>query len=95
MRWIVKNVLPAMATVNSWISPNGTLRPVQKSASDVARVCWEIEKPTKGTATYLNGTEPLETAKEARNEANRKALWKYGMKAAGLAQGDTMLKDWQ
>ncbi|KYK58641.1 hypothetical protein DCS_05658 [Drechmeria coniospora] len=90
----MKILVPLAAPVMAKFSPNGVLRPTWKSAADVIRACFEIEPP-KGKALYLNGTDELETAKDARDAKKRQVLWKYGLEAAGIKAGDTVLTNWQ
>ncbi|KAK7424875.1 hypothetical protein QQX98_000150 [Neonectria punicea] len=94
MQFNIKKLLPIMAYVAVKFSPNGSMRPLWKSAGDAVRLCFNVEAP-KGKLLYLNGTDELETSKEARDAANRKSLWNYGLVAAGITQGDTVLRDWQ
>ncbi|KAF7545148.1 hypothetical protein G7Z17_g9407 [Cylindrodendrum hubeiense] len=94
MHFNIKVMLPIIAYLAVKFSPNGAMRPLWKSAGDVVRLCFDVDAP-KGKLLYLNGTDEFETAKEARNAANRKSLWDYGVVAAGIKQGDTVLTNWQ
>lgn len=89
----MKVAVPVLAAVLVRLSANAAVRPTWKSAADVVRACFEIEAP--GRALYLNGTEELETARDARDAGKRRALWSYGLEAAGIGGGDTALADWQ
>ncbi|PHH86959.1 hypothetical protein CDD83_9489 [Cordyceps sp. RAO-2017] len=90
----MKVVLPLLAAILVRFYPNGAIRPLWKSASDVVGACFEVETP-KGKFLYLNGSEEWETAKDAQDEDKRRALWQYGLEAAGIKAGDTVLADWQ
>lgn len=89
--------MKAIPLFSSWMvgsDPNGTVRPVWKSAADVIRACFEIDAP-KGTAYYLNGTDELETAKASTDSSKRRELWDYGLKLSSLGPNDTALEEWQ
>ncbi|PHH74780.1 hypothetical protein CDD80_2852 [Ophiocordyceps camponoti-rufipedis] len=90
----MKLVVPLLAAVMVHWSPNGVARPLWKSAADVMEACFTRAPPQDG-ALYLNGSEPYETAREARDEAKRRMLWAYGIEAAGIEAGDTALADWR
>lgn len=90
----IKLLLPLFASLMVRSQPNGTIRPLWKSAGDVVEACFDREIP-KGKALYLNGTDVLETGKEAQDTANRQQLWEYGLRAAEIKPGDTVLKNWQ
>ncbi|KAF4456820.1 hypothetical protein F53441_1117 [Fusarium austroafricanum] len=94
---VMSHMLKLLAPITSLqarFKSNGDIRPVWKSAVDAVQLAFETEAPT-GKFLYLNGTDELDTGKEAREDANRKALWGYGLEAAGIKQGDTNLHDWQ
>ncbi|EHK17485.1 uncharacterized protein TRIVIDRAFT_226446 [Trichoderma virens Gv29-8] len=92
---VMKLVLPTVANVSVWMSPNGMLRTARKSAADVIRACFELEAH-RGEALHLDGSATgLEIAKEAKDEAKRKEVWEYGLKAAHIEEGDTVLVDWK
>ncbi|KAL2685325.1 hypothetical protein Neosp_006422 [[Neocosmospora] mangrovei] len=90
VRWL----LPLMAPIAVKFNPNGPFRPLWKSAGDAVRLCFEVEVPA-GKLLYLNGTDELDTGRESKNVANRNALWAYGLEAAEIRQGDTILRDWK
>ncbi|RGP66512.1 hypothetical protein FLONG3_8822 [Fusarium longipes] len=90
----VKFALPMVSPLLVYFNPNGPYRPLYKSAADAVRLAFETEVP-KGKLLYLNGTDELETGKEARDEAKRKALWAYGLEAARIKREDTILQNWQ
>lgn len=90
----MKLVMPVAASIAVRSKPNGVLRPMWKSADDVMQACFDREVP-KGKALYLNGTDEWETGVEARDAANRRSVWEYGLKAADVKQGDTVLVNWQ
>ncbi|KAH7005573.1 hypothetical protein EDB82DRAFT_472274 [Fusarium venenatum] len=90
----IKLALPIVSPLLVWYNPNGPYRPLYKSAADAVHLAFETEAP-KGRLLYLNGTEEFETGKEARDGVKRKALWAYGLEAAQIKRGDTILQDWQ
>jgi hypothetical protein len=90
----IKLALPIVSPLLVYFRPNGPYRPLYKSAADAVHLAFETEAP-KGRLLYLNGTDELETGKEARDDAKRSALWAYGLEAAQIRQGDTILQDWQ
>ncbi|KAH7022868.1 hypothetical protein EDB80DRAFT_769768 [Ilyonectria destructans] len=94
MHFNIKWMLPIMAYLAVKFNPNGAMRPLWKSAGDVLRLCFEVDAP-KGKTLYLNGTDELKTSKEARDATKRKSLWDYGLIAAGIKQGDTVLTNWK
>ncbi|KAM0240087.1 hypothetical protein ACHAP5_008116 [Fusarium lateritium] len=94
MYYSIKFVAPLVAPLLVRFSPNGDFRPAWKSAGDAIQLALETEA-SAGKPLYLNGTDELETAKEAQDGAKRKALWTYGLEAAQIKQGDTVLQDWQ
>ncbi|KAL7945961.1 NAD(P)-binding protein [Trichoderma barbatum] len=92
---VMKLVLPIIAEVSVRIKPNGVLRPAWKSAADVVRACFELEAH-RGGVLHLDGSEtkpPI--AKEVKDEAKRKEVWEYGLKAAHIEEGDTVLVNWK
>ncbi|KAF4981137.1 hypothetical protein FZEAL_3007 [Fusarium zealandicum] len=91
---MIKWLLPTFASFAVKFSPNGSMRPMWKSAGDAVRLCFEVDVPA-GKLLYLNGTDELETGREARDGASRKGLWAYGLEAAQIKQGDTILQEWQ
>ncbi|KAM0564190.1 hypothetical protein ACHAPJ_000399 [Fusarium lateritium] len=90
MRVLAPIVTPIIVRFN----PNANFRPLWKSARDAVQLAFVTEVPA-GKLLYLNGTDELETGKESRDGTNRKALWTYGLEAAQIGQGDTILQDWQ
>ncbi|WZH39866.1 Short-chain alcohol dehydrogenases/reductase [Fusarium acuminatum] len=94
MYYGLKFVAPLVAPLLVKFSPNGDYRPAWKSAGDAIQLAFETEA-SAGKPLYLNGTDELETSKEAQDDAKRKALWTYGLEAAQIKQGDTILQDWQ
>lgn len=90
----VKLVVPLAASIMVRFQPNGNIRPLWKSAGDVIQACFDRDVP-KGKALYLNGTDELETSKEAQDVANRRSLWDYSLKAAEIKPGDTVLVNWE
>ncbi|KAM0442614.1 hypothetical protein ACHAQK_004310 [Fusarium lateritium] len=94
MYYSLKLVAPLVAPLLVRFSPNGDFRPAWKSAGDAIQLALKTEA-LAGKSLYLNGTDELETAKEAQDYAKRKALWTYGLEAAQIKQGDTILQDWQ
>ena len=87
-------IVPLAAPLMVRLSPNGLIRPTWKSAADVIRACFEVEPP-KGKLLYLNGTDELETAKDARDKGKSQPVWRYGLEVAGIKSGDSALADWQ
>ncbi|PFH59293.1 hypothetical protein XA68_12585 [Ophiocordyceps unilateralis] len=90
----MKLVIPLLAAVMVRWSPNGVARPTWKSAADIMEACFTRPAPKDGVL-YLNGSEPHQTAKDAHDSEKRRALWTYGVKAAGIEAGDTALADWR
>lgn len=91
----MKIVFPILNPILVQRDPNGAMRTSAKSAGDVVRAVFDIEAPTGGKGLYLNGTDEMEVAKDARDETKRRSLWEYGLKAGGIREGDTVLKEWQ
>ncbi|KAF4340062.1 dehydrogenase reductase [Fusarium beomiforme] len=87
-------ILAPVISLQARFKPNGEFRPLWKSAEDAVQLTFET-KGQPGKLLYLNGTDELETGKEARDDTKRKALWRYGLEAAGIEQGDTFLNRWQ
>lgn len=93
--YVVMNlVMPVVSELGVRISPNGMVRPSWKSAADVVRACFELDAH-RGEALHLNGTAGMQIAKDARDEAKRREVWEYGVKAARIEEGDTALVDWK
>ncbi|KAF5965554.1 dehydrogenase reductase [Fusarium coicis] len=87
-------ILAPVISLQARFKPNGDFRPLWKSAEDAIRLAFETEAPT-GELLYLNGTDEHEIGREAKDDAKRKALWSYGLKAAGIQRDDTVLNGWQ
>ncbi|KAH7171081.1 hypothetical protein EDB81DRAFT_189381 [Dactylonectria macrodidyma] len=94
MHFQIKRILPLAAYLAVKFSPNGSMRPLWKSAGDAVQLCFYADAP-KGKALYRNGSEEHGTSKEARDVTKRKYLWEYGLTAASIKQSDTALKNWQ
>ena len=92
-RMILK-LVGLLARPMSWWNENGIFRPTWKSAEHVLRAAFEIDLPADHVL-YLNGTEPLQAARQTRDAAKQKALWQYGREAAKIQEKDTVLSDWQ
>ncbi len=94
--FFVQWVFPLLVGFMTWISPNGMLRTVSKSAADVLRAAFDTaqlgERPK---AVYLNGSELGDTSAEAKDAAKRRELWEASVGYAALGPGDTILSDWQ
>lgn len=91
---LMKGLVPVLSEISVRISPNGMIRPPRKSAADVVRACFEIDAHP-GSALHLNGTDGIEIAKDAKDEAKRRELWEYGVQAAKIEEGDTVLANWK
>lgn len=92
---VMKLVLPVVTEISVRVKPNGVIRTPWKSAADAVRACFEIEAH-RGEVLHLDGTSTdLLVAKEAKDEAKRKEVWEYGLKAAHIEEGDTVLADWK
>ncbi|KAF3076397.1 Short-chain dehydrogenase TIC 32 [Trichoderma lentiforme] len=92
---VMKLVLPIVTEISVRVKPNGVIRAPWKSAADAIRACFEIEAH-RGEVLHLDGTSTdLLVAKEAKDEAKRKEVWEYGLKAAHIEEGDTVLVDWK
>ncbi|KAL7935318.1 NAD(P)-binding protein [Trichoderma chlorosporum] len=92
---VMKLVVPVIAEVSVRMKPNGVIRPPWKSAADAISACFELEAH-HGEALHLDGSATgLKVAKEVKDEAKRKELWEYGLKAAHIEEGDTALADWK
>ncbi|KAF5616702.1 dehydrogenase reductase [Fusarium sp. NRRL 52700] len=87
-------ILAPVISLQARFNPNGEFRPLWKSAEDAIRLAFETEAPM-GELLYLNGTDELDTRRGAKDDAMRKALWSYGLKAAGIQRDDTVLNGWQ
>lgn len=78
------------------MSPNGMLRTVSKSATDVLGAAFDTmrlgERP-KGV--YLNGSEIGDTSAEAKDAAKQRELWEASVRYTALGPGDTILSHWQ
>ena len=90
IQWIV----PLVAPIATSLSPNGSLRTTAKSAQDIINASFSLEVHP-GQPLYLNGSEISQTAKEARDEEKRKALWVYGIQAGQVTRADTVLAEWE
>lgn len=91
----MKVAVPLLAEVLVRLRPNAAVRPLRKSAADVMRACLETEAPARGRPVYLDGTVETQTARDARDADKRRALWRYGLAAAGIDGHDTALAKWQ
>lgn len=92
---VMKLVLPIVTEISVRVKPNGVIRTPWKSAADAVRACFEIEAH-RGEVLHLDGASTdLLVAKEAKDEAKRKEVWEYGLKAAHIEEGDTVLVDWK
>lgn len=90
-----KFVLPIVAPISTFISPNGDVRTPSKSAGDIMELCFNAKPPKKGNALYVNGTKEMETAVMARDPAKRKEVWESGIQAADIKPTDTILVNWK
>ncbi len=92
---VVGTIIPLLAPLMTWLSPNGLLRTPAKSAADVLRAAFDTR--TLGDhpkELYLNGSAPVVTGAEARDPKKRAMLWHDSVGYTKLTAKDTVLKDW-
>lgn len=86
--------MPVLSEIDVRFSPNGMLWPSWKSAADVTRGYFESEA-LRGKPLRLDDTAGFQIAKDARDEIERKELWKYRLGAARIEEGDVALIYWK
>ena len=86
-------VLPLVAVLATWVMPNGPLRTTKKSAQNVLKAAFDLGPQTKGL--YLDGSEPTEMSREAKDPEKRKTLWSDTVRYASLREGETCLAQWK
>ncbi|KAF4952394.1 hypothetical protein FSARC_12651 [Fusarium sarcochroum] len=90
----MKIILPLLATISTYLSPNGLFHLPSKSAADTIRAAFELDLP-QDEVLYLNGTDKFAAAKETRDLQKRKELWQYALQTACIGGQDTALAQWQ
>lgn len=100
--WFLRVVLfgilvPAIATLWDWASPNGTFRTLGKSARDVVAAAFACGPPPltewpKGV--FLNGSAVGEYNSQAKDPLKRDVVWKGSVRYAKLKEGETLLENW-
>lgn len=101
--WFLRVVLfgilvPAMAALWSWVTPNGTFRTLSKSARDVvaaAFACGPSPLCEKPKGVFLSGSELGEYNAQARDPVKRDVVWRGSVQYAKLEEGDTILENWK
>lgn len=74
---------------------NGTIRLPSRSATDVLEAAFATaDHEDSFKDKYFDGTTPMETSEESRNEASRDLVWKETVKLVGLKPGETVLTKW-
>ncbi|XDG02394.1 hypothetical protein ABKA04_002009 [Annulohypoxylon sp. FPYF3050] len=96
--WFLRTILfpiivPLLAPLLTWLDPNGGVRTVRKSSSDVVNAAFETGPRLRGK--YLNGSELQEIVPEALDAKKRAMVWRDSVKYAKLTQQDTVLLDWE
>ncbi|KAI1869779.1 uncharacterized protein JN550_005760 [Neoarthrinium moseri] len=89
--------IPLLASITTWLWPNGTVRTQTKGAQDIIHAAFESNGASdeRTTNTYLDGTTPREMSTEARDVKKREVLWRESIEYAQLKEGDTVLVNWR
>jgi hypothetical protein len=94
-RFFMRYVVPTLAPLTIWFSPNGFFRTPAKSAADVLSAAFDADKYGEyPKAVYLNGDTPDTPSEESRDAAKQKQLWMGTLKFVNIVEGDTALKNW-
>jgi hypothetical protein len=94
-RLFMRYVVPTLAPLTIWFSPNGFFRTPAKSAADVLSAAFDAgEYGEYPKAVYLNGDTPDTPSEESRDAAKQKQLWTETLTFVNIAEGDTALKNW-
>lgn len=91
-------LLPAIAAVLIYFTPNGPIRPVKKSADDiVAAALMSGPSPLspRPKGLYLNGSDLGARNPEAKDPAKTVMLWRDTLRYTQLKDGETCLKNWR
>ncbi|KAL2852093.1 hypothetical protein BJY01DRAFT_244706 [Aspergillus pseudoustus] len=93
-RFVLVPPVQAYTKLAVYLWPNGTLRTVEKSSSDVVRAALSTEDPQLGLHpkdVYLNGSELAESAAASQNKENQDLLWRLSLRYAKLDERETAL----
>ncbi|KAF5026990.1 hypothetical protein F66182_863 [Fusarium sp. NRRL 66182] len=90
----IKVIMPLLAAISTYWSPNGFFRLPSKSADDTIRAAFKVDLP-QGEVLYLNGTDTHTAAKETGHHQKREELWQYALQVASMGGKDTALAQWQ
>ncbi|KAK6068470.1 putative short-chain dehydrogenase [Seiridium cupressi] len=96
--WIMKLLIfHIVFPIVAMLMPNGPIRTTKTSASHVLQAAFDADPGPSGTLKnkYLDGTEPVKTSTESNDPQKRDLVWKQSVRYAHLAEGDTILADWQ
>jgi hypothetical protein len=91
-------LLPTIAAVMVYWMPNGSIRSVKKSASDiVAAALADGPAPlsARPKALYLDGSQVGARNAEAKDPAKGAMLWRDTLRYAQLKEGETCLENWR
>ncbi|KAI0110764.1 putative short-chain dehydrogenase [Nemania sp. FL0031] len=94
--WFIRVVIfKIVYPIVLWFSPNGLVRSPSTSASQVleAATCMTPEGEVPKYAYYFDG-QPIDTSSESKDVKKRDWVWKKSIGYAHLAQGETVLADW-
>lgn len=91
-------LLPAIAAILVYFFPNGPLRPVKKSASDIVAAALRngpapLSARPKGL--YLNGSELGARNPEAKDPTKGAMLWRDTLRYTQLEDRETCLENWR
>lgn len=94
-RFLWQYVMPTVQSLSVYLWPNGILRTNAKSAGDLLAACFDTEKFGKyPKAVFINGSAQGSSSVESMDEDKQRRLWTDSLTLVGLAEGETVLENW-
>jgi NAD(P)-dependent dehydrogenase (short-subunit alcohol dehydrogenase family) len=85
-------IIAFVAQLMTLLQPNPMFRTTAKSANDLIAAAFEVGPRLRGK--YLDGTELVDTSREAADVKKRELVWRDSVRYTQLTDRDTMLARW-
>lgn len=86
-------IIPLLAPLMTWLQPNGVIRTIDKSSTDVVNAAFDTNPDLGGK--FLNGSELEDAVPEAADARKRSMVWSDSVRYTQLTEADTLLVNWR
>lgn len=86
-------IIPLLAPLMTWYQPNGVIRTISKSSTDVVNAALDANLDLRGK--YLNGSELEDVVPEAADARKQAMVWRDSVRYTQLTEDDTSLVNWK